>query len=368
MRTKNKIVRVDRFALGFVLFAAPLVLGAKGCDTAVVGDDRHPEAGAGTGTSGGDGGTGGSRATGGTSGTATGGSPAAGGTSGRTAAGGSPASGGASGKGGSYATGGSPAAGGAAGTSGPAGAAGDAGSGDGTMCGGLQGVTCGADEYCDFASDAMCGATDQPGSCEPKPQVCPQIDAPACGCDGKTYSSDCAAHAAGVSVASEGACTTPPGPTCGGDTGVTCDAGSFCEYPATAQCGRRGDTGTCTLIPEGCDTLYQPVCGCDGNTYPNACYALREQVSVASTGACDGGDTCGGLSGATCPSEQFCNFPIEAQCGSGDQTGTCTLSGGVACSNVVMEVCGCDGKTYPNACYALRAQVSVASNGACPAP
>jgi hypothetical protein len=102
-------------------------------------------------------------------------------------------------------------------------------------------------------------------------------------------------------------------------------------------------------------------------TYSNECDADMAGVSVASTGECLGGDTCGGLAAATCPSGQFCNFPIAAQCGAGDQTGTCTLSGGLFCSDLVMEVCGCDGTTYTNACYAVRAQVSVASNGACAA-
>ncbi|WP_371400269.1 hypothetical protein [Priestia megaterium] len=32
--------------------------------------------------------------------------------------------------------------------------------------------------------------------------------------------------------------------------------------------------------------MYQPVCGCDGKTYGNACQAAGAGVSVASAGAC----------------------------------------------------------------------------------
>jgi hypothetical protein len=183
-----------------------------------------------------------------------------------------------------------------------------------------------------------------------------------------TYGNACSAHMQGVSVAADGECdTTPPADGCGGDTGVTCDAKRFCDYTLAENCGRRGDTGTCTARPDACDTVEQPVCGCDGKTYSNECFANMAGVAIAATGGCDlgTGATCGGLRGSQCPSGQYCNFPIETQCGSGDQTGTCELSGGIVCSDVVMEVCGCDGKTYPNACYAARAQTSVASEGPC---
>jgi hypothetical protein len=35
-----------------------------------------------------------------------------------------------------------------------------------------------------------------------------------------------------------------------------------------------------------CTEHYEPVCGCDGRTYGNACHAQREGVRVAQQGEC----------------------------------------------------------------------------------
>jgi predicted secreted protein len=74
------------------------------------------------------------------------------------------------------------------------------------ICGGLLGRTCGAGSYCDYAAAASCGAGDQTGKCEDKPQFCPAVIIPVCGCNGKTYNNSCEANRAGASVHKAGAC------------------------------------------------------------------------------------------------------------------------------------------------------------------
>lgn len=65
---------------------------------------------------------------------------------------------------------------------------------------------------------------------------------------------------------------------------LDCAETEFCAYsPGTCgeglgSCERRGDT---------CIDLFDPVCGCDGQTYSNSCYAGLAGVSIEATGACE---------------------------------------------------------------------------------
>lgn len=67
------------------------------------------------------------------------------------------------------------------------------------------------------------------------------------------------------------------GPGIGG-----CASDEYCDFPDDT-CGAQG---VCAKKPLGCDSFYQPTCGCDGQVHGNGCEAASAGADVASTGGC----------------------------------------------------------------------------------
>lgn len=175
-------------------------------------------------------------------------------------------------------TGGTTTTGGTGGTGGTVTTGGTGGTGGNTVCGGLGNPACADAEYCDFPDDAMCGAADDTGLCEPKPEGCTADCPGVCGCDGQFYCNACVAAQAGVDVDPNASCT--PQEACGGIAGTPCDATSYCDFPADAVCGNGDMNGLCLPRPEGCTEDCPGVCGCDGQFYCNECIAAQAGVDV----------------------------------------------------------------------------------------
>ena len=75
-----------------------------------------------------------------------------------------------------------------------------------TACGGLAGLACRTNQYCQWTVADMCGAADHLGACVAIPEACATVVAPVCGCDGVTYGNECEAARAGTSIVHDGAC------------------------------------------------------------------------------------------------------------------------------------------------------------------
>ena len=112
-----------------------------------------------------------------------------------------------------------------------------------------------------------------------------------------------------------------------------CKSTDYCHLP-DAQCG---EEGRCETRPQACITLYDPVCGCDGNTHSNACVAAARGVSVRHEGPCTrDAPFCGGIAGFPCPGQGKCIDDPSDDCdpnnGGADCGGICVCPRTATCA------------------------------------
>ena len=224
----------------------------------------------------------------------------------------------------------------------------------------LAGCTTPADDREVNVERGPLGKADSFGSCAASDCDGPAVDGN-CFCDDDCAEyGDCCADRVEV-------CEAPVAPACGGLAGLQCGEGFYCDYSADANCGFADQTGVCREIPAACTEALSPVCGCNGETYDNSCAAAQAGMSVTSEGSCEGDaeqQTCGGQLGQGCGEGSFCNYGLGEACGAADLQGTCEARPEV-CTREYMPVCGCDDRTYNNACEANMAGVAVSADGAC---
>lgn len=135
------------------------------------------------------------------------------------------------------------------------------------------------------------------------------------------------------------------------------ETSSFLSIPFPSTAPTRQCIDPCRIdLDRICTEVYDPVCGCNGITYSNECFAEREGVVRWTNGECPPSPS---------PTPQpscFTSKPTKSFLPCIDLKKVNTH---MSCPVKNHPVCGCNGKTYFNKCDAIKHGVLLWKEGEC---